>query len=556
MSKAVVENVELSTSTPSEAVATGSHSLESNYGLAVDPFADKAISADDELSRFFMGGDRRSVLDEVSHLCQFSNNLVAVLGEAGVGKTALVQQLLIELNDTAQCCLIQSSVMAGVDDVLKQLSAYLGVYTEPEMNSDHLLQSIAQYQPSGIQQRVVVVVDDAHHLGDQVLSSLIQLLQQQSSYYIHVLLVGDSSLLLRLDQLDKGDILTYDIPLCPFKEDELGEYLNFKLAVVGYEGTELFDQDTIYTIWNDTRGIPASANRSARQLLINHSLTEEDSRSLGLPIWHMAFVVVLLASLLMAVFYSGEGDVGDQAPPVVSSELAIPERLPEEVINNTLEPAAADVSVVDPAEIKSSTINSASSSDVSPVAAVNDQESTSKITDTSSDKNRQVAAVKVSESVGNVVGSPSPASAPSSQSEPKNTATPSSPAQTPTAVSSTNASQPPTLRSSTGKKRALTQDEEAVLFWPVESYTLQIMAAGQRSGIASFVQAQSNRSSLRIIEVERKGAPWYVVLTGVYSTREEARSAIATLPPSQSSAKPWPRKISEIQQEVTSFRRQ
>ena len=82
----------------------------SDYDFSDDPFADNftieainsiALSHSEPIP-FFMGGDRRSVLDEVVHLCQFSQHLVAVLGEAGVGKTAFAYQAIVELHETAQ----------------------------------------------------------------------------------------------------------------------------------------------------------------------------------------------------------------------------------------------------------------------------------------------------------------------------------------------------------------------------------------------------------------------------------------------------------------------
>jgi DamX protein len=81
------------------------------------------------------------------------------------------------------------------------------------------------------------------------------------------------------------------------------------------------------------------------------------------------------------------------------------------------------------------------------------------------------------------------------------------------------------------------------------------MAAGQLSSINEFVKSQSNRDLLRVITLRRNGALWYVVFSGVYESREEARLAISSLPELQKNTRPWPRQILEIQQKISDFRR-
>jgi septal ring-binding cell division protein DamX len=81
------------------------------------------------------------------------------------------------------------------------------------------------------------------------------------------------------------------------------------------------------------------------------------------------------------------------------------------------------------------------------------------------------------------------------------------------------------------------------------------MAAGQLDSINQFVSSQPNRDLLRVITLRRNGAPWYVVFGGVYESRDEASLAIASLPESQKNTRPWPRRIIEIQQKISDFRR-
>lgn len=547
----------------------------SSYGLNVNPFEasfdhsdivnlDSSVMSGSDVIPFFMGGDRRAVLDEVIHLCQFSNNLVAVLGEAGVGKTALVYQSVIELSETSHCCLVHSSVMVSVNDVLRQLAQQLGIYVSEDMaDIDTILDLLSQYQPSGAHQRVVVVVDDAHHLNADILAVLVGLLQQSSLCSFHVLLVGDSSLLPRLDQLDKGDILAYDIPLCPFTVDELGQYLSFKLAAVGYQGAELFDYDVVENIWRDTRGIPASVNQVAAGLLLNKALNKDDERRLGLPITYMALLVVLLAALIMAIFYVGDSpdsiDSSANDPLITSNEpLILPDSPPltrstteslgenkvasvtsnEEAVPLIIEDqssvvANAEATVTEDAEkvpnilAAESTPLPSESPVVEEVVVSASQEKVS-VNDKESLLTEDIAKTEV------IIANKAAANVTSNQSVdvPPSGNAPSDP-----------------------KSPLLTTDEQAVMFWPEDAYTLQVMAAGQLAGVQAFVARQENRNLLRIVRSSRNGSPWYAVLVGIYDDIPLARQGISALPESQKTAKPWPRKIGEIQGKITEFRR-
>ncbi len=558
--------VEKSTSGSSESPELDPSSIPnplSHYGLNLDPFADTFQQVDIasfDLSAevpFFMGGDRRTVLDEVIHLCQFSNNLVAVLGEAGVGKTALLYQAAEELSDTAQCCLIQASVMSSVEDIFQLLAKQLGIFLPEDANAESMVDAISRSSQAGVYQRAVILIDDSHHLNDQILAAFIRLLENQPSNYFHVLLMGDSSLLLRLDQIDKGEILAYDIPLCPFTPDELEQYLAFKLSAVGYEGAELFDSDTVQDIWRDTRGIPATVNRVARQLLLNHSIQQDDERRLGLPIAYMAVVVVLLAALIMAIFYVGD----EGSSSVESAQSADPAELVGSELENKGLRTASEIDGVSQnvdshvdSENVSEHVSGLSAPVVEPIveqpvtpaipkpiavqeSALNDVQqglnNPVKTAPSSPESNEGLSEVSTESVVKSSEASESPA--PQQLKQPEDILPQSTQAASPSSI--------------------FTRDEQAVMFWPPENYTLQVMAAGQLAGIEKFVLSQPNRDLLRIVTFKRNNAPWYVVLVGVHESNEQARIAIQSLPKVQISAKPWPRKIADVQRNIEDFRR-
>ena len=300
--------------------------------------------------------------------------------------------------------------------------------------------------------------------------------------------------------------------------------------------------EAVQSIWRDTRGIPSSVNRAARQMLLNHTMAQEEERSLGLPIWHMAMVVVLLAALIMAVFYVGDDDVDSSG--VVSSEAVVSPEQGAEAVKELAKPesvSSAQEVLVKP-EVSEPPVE-----ELAP-------KKHSDISDKAGETAAQLSQVQEREAV---IGKPPMVqSATQPQSQPK-VNTQVQPSAQAVEVQKQQVPQPvvaprPQPSPSTG---LLTQDEQVVMLWPSDSYTLQVMAAGQLAGIEKFVAQQSNKNRLRIVTIARNGQPWYVVLTGNYSGLVEARQAISTLPEQQSRAKPWPRKIDAIKQQINDFRR-
>ena len=90
--------------------------------------------------------------------------------------------------------------------------------------------------------------------------------------------------------------------------------------------------------------------------------------------------------------------------------------------------------------------------------------------------------------------------------------------------------------------------------WPDASYTLQLIGAVQDASLIAYIDAQPNASSLLLVSLTRNNKPWYVVVVGVYKSVQLARQAIQDLPQNQVNAGPWPKKISDLKQDMRSFR--
>ena len=81
-----------------------------------------------------------------------------------------------------------------------------------------------------------------------------------------------------------------------------------------------------------------------------------------------------------------------------------------------------------------------------------------------------------------------------------------------------------------------------------------MLAASQIESLQNYVARQKNKEQLYIYQGLRKGKRWYMVVLAPYASKNEAASAIKSLPEKQVKAGPWPKKISSVQSEIKALK--
>lgn len=83
---------------------------------------------------------------------------------------------------------------------------------------------------------------------------------------------------------------------------------------------------------------------------------------------------------------------------------------------------------------------------------------------------------------------------------------------------------------------------------PAQHYTLQVLATSSEQKARSFVSGQG--SQYHYFRKQHQGQPLYVVTFGQFASRDAATAAVARLPESVRSNKPWARTFASIRQEM------
>jgi septal ring-binding cell division protein DamX len=81
-------------------------------------------------------------------------------------------------------------------------------------------------------------------------------------------------------------------------------------------------------------------------------------------------------------------------------------------------------------------------------------------------------------------------------------------------------------------------------------YTIQLSSSRREQSARDFIRRHYLDSGARYAPVESKGATWYAVFYGAYSSREAAMEVVAALPADLQAGEPWVRSIDTVQAQV------
>lgn len=131
---------------------------------------------------------------------------------------------------------------------------------------------------------------------------------------------------------------------------------------------------------------------------------------------------------------------------------------------------------------------------------------------------------------------------PKATAEPKATAT-TTPAQTATPA--------PTATTSTpvagGAKSA--GNVGALKSAPSSHYTLQLSSSSNYDNLNGWAKKE-NLKNYVVYQTTRNGQPWYVLVTGVYASKEDAKRAVSTLPADIQAKNPWAKPLHQVQADL------
>ncbi len=200
-----------------------------------------------------------------------------VTGEAGSGKTTVCRKIASTLHPGLYRVFYVPLSTGNVMDMYKSIAWELGLPTERNRASAfRVIRAEITRLTLEAKQRPVLIVDEAHHLRNDVLEDLRLLTnyEMDSQNRLCLLLVGLTELRRRLamavhESLAQRIVVRYH--LTGLTREELPEYLVHRLRLAGCE-LPLFDPPAVEALFQATQGMPRKVNRLAHYSLTSAAI--------------------------------------------------------------------------------------------------------------------------------------------------------------------------------------------------------------------------------------------------------------------------------------------
>ncbi|EML0460317.1 TPA: cell division protein DamX [Klebsiella michiganensis] len=120
------------------------------------------------------------------------------------------------------------------------------------------------------------------------------------------------------------------------------------------------------------------------------------------------------------------------------------------------------------------------------------------------------------------------------------------PAATATTAPAATAAAAPAATAAAGKSAG---DVSSMKSAPSGHYTLQLSSSSNYNNLNSWAKKEKLEKYV-VYETTRNGQPWYVLVSGIYASKDEAKRAVATLPADVQAKNPWAKPLHQVQSDL------
>ena len=230
------------------------------YGFSENPFD---ISPDPKF--FFPAESHREALVSLRYGITEKKGFILILGEAGIGKTALLHHLMKTLDSNVKPIYFpqsQSHFEQMLSEMLLQLQLSPGSKTKGSMIhelNNGLINCLKKNET------VAIIIDEAQNIGLDLIEEvrLLANLETSTSKLLQIVLVGQPELQEKLRsevirQIKQRIVIVAQIK--PLSEKEALLYIDHRLQIVGSGAMKVFSDEALSLICKSAKGIPLELN--------------------------------------------------------------------------------------------------------------------------------------------------------------------------------------------------------------------------------------------------------------------------------------------------------
>lgn len=231
------------------------------FNLRGIPFS---ITPDPEF--LYLSDTHQSVYEKLQYGIRGRMGFMVLTGEVGTGKTTLCRALLDQLQNQARTVYVINPSLSG-RELLAAILDDLGIDCSEKASKKELIDRLNHFLLcEGITQPVVIIIDDAQTMPIETLEDLRLLsnLETDKNKLLQILLAGQPELLALIDRPELRQLKQRILIHCHLDflaREEVGGYIERRLAVAGNKGQVRFSPKAIQRIHLLSRGLPRSINK-------------------------------------------------------------------------------------------------------------------------------------------------------------------------------------------------------------------------------------------------------------------------------------------------------
>ena len=84
---------------------------------------------------------------------------------------------------------------------------------------------------------------------------------------------------------------------------------------------------------------------------------------------------------------------------------------------------------------------------------------------------------------------------------------------------------------------------------PSSHYTLQLSSSSNYDNLNNWAKKENVKNYV-VYQTTRNGQPWYVLVSGVYATKDDAKRAVSSLPADVQAKNPWAKPVRQVQADL------
>lgn len=243
-----------------------------------------------DTGKFFHGGARSATLEALQYAITHKLGITKIIGEVGTGKTMLCHMLASTLPSHVDMVYIANPKLLP-NHLFHYIAHELDLPVTQDTSKFEVMQMITYFllKQHENERITVILIEEAQSMRIDTLEEirLLSNLETTHDKLLQIVLFGQPEFdetLLKTEIRQLRERISFQITLSPLNDNEVYEYLNFRLRSSGYTGSELFDYATAKKIRKHTQGLVRRINHLADKILLSafcnnrHEINRTDIR--------------------------------------------------------------------------------------------------------------------------------------------------------------------------------------------------------------------------------------------------------------------------------------